>query len=78
MDFHLVVETAMDGRWMVWDATRLAPRQTPDPHRHRPRRRRHGAGHDALRLADHAGADITAVAGGDLPLDDHQPLVELL
>ncbi|MEU4157173.1 transglutaminase family protein [Actinoplanes sp. NPDC026670] len=28
MDFHLVVETAIDGRWRVWDATRLAPRQS--------------------------------------------------
>jgi hypothetical protein len=26
MDFHAVVETAIDGRWQIWDATRLAPR----------------------------------------------------
>ena len=28
MDFHAVVETAIDGGWWCWDATRLAPRQT--------------------------------------------------
>ena len=77
MDFHLVVETAIDGRWKVWDATRLAPR---------PSLIRIATGRDA---ADTALATtisgfltmpemyITAVAGGDLPFDDHQPLVEL-
>jgi len=77
MDFHLVVETALDGRWRVWDATRLAPRQSLI---------RIATGRDA---ADTALATtlsgqltmpellITAVAGGDLPLDDHLPLVEL-
>ena len=25
MDLHAVVETEVDGRWQVWDATRLAP-----------------------------------------------------
>ena len=77
MDFHLVVETALDGRWHVWDATGLAPR---------PSLIRIATGRDA---ADTALATtlsgrltmpelvITAVAGGDLPLDDHTTLVEL-
>jgi hypothetical protein len=66
-----VVETALDGRWWVWDATRLAPRQTLI---------RIATGRDA---ADTALATtlsgqltmpeliITAVAPGDLPYDDH-------
>jgi transglutaminase-like putative cysteine protease len=77
MDFHLVVETALDGRWRVWDATRLAPRQSLI---------RIAEGRDA---ADTALATtlsgllmmpeltITAVAGGDLCADDHLSLVEL-
>jgi transglutaminase-like putative cysteine protease len=77
MDFHLVVETALDGRWQVWDATGLAPR---------PSLIRIATGRDA---ADTALATtisglltmpelvITAVAGGDLPFDDHSGLVEL-
>jgi Transglutaminase-like superfamily len=27
MDFHVVAETALDGAWWTWDATRSAPRQ---------------------------------------------------
>jgi transglutaminase-like putative cysteine protease len=77
MDFHLVVETALDGAWRVWDATRLAPRQTLI---------RIATGRDA---ADTALATtlsglltmpethITAVAAGDLPVDDHTSLVTL-
>lgn len=77
MDFHLVVETALDGVWRVWDATRLAPRQTLI---------RIATGRDA---ADTALATtvsglltmpelmITAVAAGDLPFDDHTSLVSL-
>ncbi|GAA3917338.1 cysteine protease [Amorphoplanes auranticolor] len=77
MDFHLVVETALDGRWQVWDATGLAPRQSLI---------RIATGRDA---ADTALATtlsglltmpeliITAVAGGDLPMDDHREPVEL-
>ena len=77
MDFHLVVETALDGRWYVWDATRLAPRQSL---------MRIATGRDA---ADTALAttlsgfltmpetSITAVAGSDLPMDDHTGLVTL-
>jgi transglutaminase-like putative cysteine protease len=77
MDFHLVVETALAGRWRVWDATGLAPRQSLI---------RIADGRDA---ADTALATtisglltmpellITAVAGGDLPADDHTGPVEL-
>jgi transglutaminase-like putative cysteine protease len=77
MDFHLVVETALDGVWRVWDATRLAPRQTLI---------RIATGRDA---ADTALAttisgmltmpeiQITAVAATDLPIDDHVALVSL-
>jgi hypothetical protein len=77
MDFHLVVETALDGVWRVWDATRLAPRQTLI---------RIATGRDA---ADTALATtltglltmpemhIMAVAAGDLPADDHTCLVTL-
>lgn len=77
MDFHLVVETALDGVWRVWDATRLAPRQTLI---------RIATGRDA---ADTALATtlsglltmpelmITAVAAGNLPYDDHSTLVSL-
>jgi transglutaminase-like putative cysteine protease len=77
MDFHLVVETALDGVWRVWDATRLAPRPTLI---------RIATGRDA---ADTALAttlsgvltmpelQIFAVAGDNLPLDDHTSLVSL-
>jgi transglutaminase-like putative cysteine protease len=77
MDFHLVVETAVDGRWRVWDATRLAPR---------PSLIRIATGRDA---ADTALAttlsgfltvselQITAVAAHDLVLDDHRSPVTL-
>ena len=77
MDFHLVTETAVDGRWRVWDATRLAPRPTL---------LRISTGRDA---ADTAFAttlsgwlmvtdmQILAVAPGDLPADDHEALVSL-
>ncbi|MEU4240282.1 transglutaminase family protein [Actinoplanes sp. NPDC026619] len=77
MDFHLVVETALDGEWRVWDATRLAPRQSLI---------RIATGRDA---ADTALATtisgvltmpemmVTAVADGNLPIDDHVALVSL-
>ncbi|GAA2498763.1 transglutaminase-like domain-containing protein [Winogradskya humida] len=77
MDFHLVVEAAVQGRWTVWDSTRLAPRQSLI---------RIATGRDA---ADTAFATtisgylllpelmITAVAGGSLPYDNHTDLVEL-
>ncbi len=77
MDFHLVVETALDGCWRVWDATRLAPRQTLI---------RIATGRDAADVAfatvlsgavTPTGMEITAVAAGDLPADDHTALVTL-
>jgi transglutaminase-like putative cysteine protease len=77
MDFHLVVETALDGRWRVWDATRLAPRPTLI---------RIATGRDAADTAlatTISGAltmpdiRILAVAGDDLPFDDHDGLVSL-
>ena len=77
MDFHLVVETALDGKWRVWDATRLAPR---------PSLIRIATGRDAADTAlatTISGAltmpeiTITAVAGGFLPNDDHDSLVSL-
>jgi transglutaminase-like putative cysteine protease len=77
MDFHLVVETAIDGRWRVWDATRLAPRQSL---------MRIATGRDAADTAfattlsgalTLTGTEILAVAGGNLPFDDHQELVSL-
>ena len=77
MDFHLVTETALDGVWRVWDATRLAPRQSLI---------RIATGRDAADTAlatTLAGALtmpemlISAVAPGDLPWDDHTGLVSL-
>ena len=77
MDFHLVVETALDGRWQVWDATRLAPRGTLI---------RIATGRDAADVAlattvsgrlTMTDLRITAVAGVDLPLDDHLAMVAL-
>ncbi|MFD0521421.1 transglutaminase-like domain-containing protein [Paractinoplanes durhamensis] len=77
MDFHLVVETALDGEWRVWDATRLAPRQTLI---------RIATGRDAAdtALATTLSGMLTmpemtvlAIADGDLPIDDHVALVSL-
>ena len=77
MDFHLVVETALAGEWVVWDATRLAPR---------PSLIRVATGRDAADVAfgtvlsgtaELVGLTITAVADGDLPTDDHEALVRL-
>jgi transglutaminase-like putative cysteine protease len=77
MDFHLVVETALDGRWQVWDATRLAPRSTLI---------RIATGRDAADVAlattvsgrlTMTDMRITAVAGTDLPVDNHTDLVAL-
>ncbi|GAA0439846.1 putative transglutaminase-like protein [Acrocarpospora corrugata] len=77
MDFHLVVETEIQHYWQVWDATRLAPRPTLT---------RIATGRDAADVAfvttisgtaELQNLEITAVANGDLPLDDHQQLVTL-
>ena len=37
MDFHAVVEAALDDRWVVVDSTRLAPRARAGPDRDRAR-----------------------------------------
>jgi transglutaminase-like putative cysteine protease len=77
MDFHAVVETAIDGDWWAWDATRLAPR---------PALVRIATGRDAADVAfatvisgqaDLRGLKVTAVAADDLPLDDHEQRVPL-
>jgi transglutaminase-like putative cysteine protease len=77
MDFHLVVETALDGGWWVWDATRDAPRSTLV---------RIATGRDAADVAfatvltgqvEPVGMEITAVVDGDLPGDDHESPVAL-
>jgi transglutaminase-like putative cysteine protease len=77
MDFHLVVETALADEWLVWDATRLAPRQSLI---------RVATGRDAADVAfgtvlsgtaELVDMAITAVADGDLPTDDHEALVRL-
>jgi transglutaminase-like putative cysteine protease len=77
MDFHLVVETAVADEWLVWDATRLAPRQSLI---------RVATGRDAADVAlgtvlsgtaELVGMTITAVADGDLPMDDHEAPVRL-
>jgi transglutaminase-like putative cysteine protease len=77
MDFHAVVETAIDGGWWVWDATRLAPRQTLI---------RICTGRDAADVAfatltsgrvEFGPVEIQAVASADLPLDDHEQLIAL-
>ncbi len=77
MDLHAVVEAAVDGRWYVWDGTRLAPRQSLV---------RIATGRDAADtafvtvtsgVAELTTLEIVAVAEGDLPLDDHTRLVAL-
>ncbi|MET7401472.1 transglutaminase family protein [Dactylosporangium sp. NPDC005572] len=77
MDFHLVAETALADRWIVWDATRLAPRQSLV---------RVATGRDAADVAfatvlsgtaELIDMTVTAVADGDLPADDHEALVSL-
>jgi transglutaminase-like putative cysteine protease len=77
MDFHLVAETAVGDEWVVWDATRLAPRQSLV---------RVATGRDAADVAfatvlsgaaELTGMTITAVAAGDLPTDRHDALVSL-
>jgi len=77
MDFHAVVETAIDGMWWCWDATRLAPRQSLV---------RIATGRDAGDVAfvttlsgqvELSTVEITAIAPGELPLDDHEQLVTL-
>ena len=77
MDFHAVVEAAVDGRWRVVDATSLAPRETLV---------RIATGRDASDTAfltvqsgraDLATMSVTATAAPDLPEDDLTSLVSL-
>ncbi len=78
MDLHAVVETELDGRWQVWDATRLAPRQTLV---------RIATGRDAADIAfatvlsgqaELTNLHVWAHSGEDLlPFDDHEGLTAL-
>lgn len=77
MDFHAVVEAAIDGRWRVVDATTLAPRQTLV---------RIATGRDASDTAfltvqsgraDLRTMSVNATATPDLPQDDLTSLVSL-
>jgi transglutaminase-like putative cysteine protease len=77
MDFHAVVEAAIDGQWYAVDATTLAPRETLV---------RISTGRDASDTAfltvqsgraDLVSMHVTATAVPDLPLDDLTRLVSL-
>jgi transglutaminase-like putative cysteine protease len=77
MDFHAVVETAIDGVWWCWDATRLAPRPTLV---------RIATGRDAADIAfattlsgqvELSNVEVGAVAAENLPHDNHERLVAL-
>lgn len=70
MDFHAVFEAHVEGAWRVFDATRLAPRQSLV---------RIATGRDAADTAflssyrgalDLVSSTVTAVVDGDLPVDD--------
>ena len=77
MDFHAVVEAAIDGKWRAVDATTLAPRETLV---------RISTGRDASDTAfltvqsgraDLISVNVAATAVPDLPLDDLTSLVSL-
>ncbi|GAA4878330.1 transglutaminase-like domain-containing protein [Serinicoccus chungangensis] len=77
MDFHAVVEAAVGDRWVVVDPTRLAPRHSLV---------RISSGADASEtsfLTVHSGGlgfnslQVSAVADGDLPADDHLATVTI-
>jgi len=77
MDFHAVFEAAIDGHWYVFDATRLAPRQTM---------LRISTGRDAADTAflatlggelDFLGSTVFATTDAALPVDDGSSLVVL-
>lgn len=77
MDFHAVFEAWHDDSWWVYDATRLAPRQSLV---------RIGTGRDAADtsfasvtsgLANLDELTVSAVSSGDLPSDDHRGRVAL-
>jgi transglutaminase-like putative cysteine protease len=77
MDFHAVFEAAVDGHWYVFDATRLAPRQTM---------LRISTGRDAADTAflatlggelDFLGSTVFATTDAALPVDVGSRLVVL-
>ncbi len=77
MDFHAVFEAAVEGHWYVFDATRLAPRQTM---------LRISTGRDAADTAflatlggdlDFLGSTVFATTDAALPVDDGSALVVL-
>ena len=77
MDFHAVFEAAVDGHWYVFDATRLAPRQTM---------LRISTGRDAADTPflatlggelDFLGSTVFATTDAALPADDGSGLVVL-
>jgi transglutaminase-like putative cysteine protease len=77
MDFHAVAEALVDGRWLVVDATCLAPRSSMV---------RIATGRDASDTAfvTNTGGDVrldtvsvTAIVDGELPNDDLDDLVSL-
>lgn len=77
MDMHAVVEADIDGVWRVFDATRLAPRQSLA---------RIATGRDAADTAfltvldgraDLVSLEVSAVYEGSLPNDDHTGPVSL-
>ena len=77
MDAHAVVEIGVDGKWFVFDATRLAPRRSMV---------RIGTGRDAADVAvlsSLGGAngltyfEVTATASPVLPVEDPEELVTL-
>ena len=77
MDFHLVVEALVEGRWLVADATHLAPRASMV---------RIATGQDAADTAfmttlagDVAltSIQVTAVVDPELPLEDAAERLEL-
>ena len=77
MDFHAVVEAAIDGQWRALDATTLAPRETLV---------RISTGRDASDTAfltvqsgraDLVSVNVTATSEPDLPTDDLTSLVFL-
>jgi transglutaminase-like putative cysteine protease len=77
MDFHAVFEALVDGRWLTYDTTRLAPRSSMV---------RVVTGRDAADaafaaitrgIADLQLIDVSATVSGVLPNDDHTAAVEL-
>ena len=77
MDFHVVAETAINGNWYAWDATRSAPRTSMI---------RIATGRDAADVAfstvlrgraELTGIQITVAGADDLPLDAHEELAVL-